>query len=282
MGWTDAFTKALQFGLGPVLGVGAGFATGNPLLGIGLGLGGLGASMTAAGTRARQTGPSDEEIEGAIAAERRARSTQIQQMEERAARGVASRAAQGGVLESGLTSRSMGDVSTAANAQRDALTAQLAQARIQGHGMQGYQPELTGWGTAGTLMAQMASPLAMIGSAQLMRDAFPNGPPTSDLLGGRGGASEVGRVTRSYDALSDPATAVTQYGGAQPVAQTQQALQPVAAQRTLSLGLPQPMRPEFGSFAALQPGADVYGRGSAMTDLWFNPYLVTQGATTRW
>lgn len=157
-------------GAGLAVGGGAFGGPAAPLL-IGSGVSIAGSGLTALGTHMHQNGATDEQIAAAEASARSAQSAHIDQMNRRAQQGVASQAAQGNTLGSGLYGRGVADVNANTSGQYAALNSNLEQNRLALLNGRTYTADINGLGLSGKAVSAVGSPLAQYGAASLARGA---------------------------------------------------------------------------------------------------------------
>lgn len=182
----DGFIKALQ----PIVG-GAGIVAGatglggpaSPLLLAG-GLSTLGQSIQAFDTKTVPNGATDEQILRSEQAARRAGNQRIEGRRRRAQQGLASSAAQGGTLGSGLYAGDAARVDSGADQAGADLDASLSQNRIAQLNARTYRPETGALGMFGRLMSSTAMPLTYLGARQLAGAGAPQVQPGFGGVGG--------------------------------------------------------------------------------------------------
>lgn len=175
----DGFIKALM----PIAGA-AGATAGafglagpaSPLL-LGGGLSMLGQGLQAYDTRSVQNGATDEQILRSEQAARRAGNQRIEGRRRRAQQGLASSAAQGGTLGSGLYAGDSARVDGGADQAGADLDASLSQNRIAQMNARTYRPEQGALGMFGRLMSSTAMPLTYLGARQLSAAGAPQVQP---------------------------------------------------------------------------------------------------------
>lgn len=173
-GLQKALVPALEIG-GGAAAVGGGIATGNPLL-IGGGLSGIGTGLQTLDTKAHMNGLTDAQIQGVENSARRAGNARIEGQRRQAQQGVASNAAQGGTLNSGLYAGDAGRVNSQAIAEGQQLDASLAQNHLNALMRRTYSPQQGPVGILGRLASTTAMPITMLGAQRLASAGAPQVP----------------------------------------------------------------------------------------------------------
>jgi hypothetical protein len=261
------------------------FTIGLTLGGIGLGGQLLGQLFTGLGTEV-QPNITDDEIAAAQGASRRALTADLRQRESMAARGVASRAAGNRTLTSGLATRSLQGVQSEGLRSREALEAQLLNARLSAMANRTYRADLNPLGITGRALATASGPLAQLGAMSLASRTFGHQQAAQTAQGLASSNPEVfvrGQSLGTARALAPAIPQVTQPASAAALSAAGQSIPTIT--RTMPQNLPPPvslMAPQqqgFGQFfIPAPPGGSALDpfTGQPVSTPWANPGIYDQ------
>lgn len=180
-GLTSALAPALEIGGGTAAAIG-GAANGNPLL-IGGGLQGIGTGLQTLDTHPHMNGPTDAQLNSVEATARRAGNARIEGQRRTAQQGVASNAAQGGTLNSGLYSGDAARVNAGADQAGAQLDANLANTHINALERRTFTPQQGPVGILGRLASTTSMPLTYLGAQRLASAGAPRVPGVPGMTG---------------------------------------------------------------------------------------------------